>query len=102
MTIENQIVDFKTLMEHERVLRDEFRDKRDHDVGSYCLARFYNDTYCITFGVWHNGYGACPEIGLRNLKTNNFELHKQGGWREVARRFNRLARLIQGGRELNI
>ena len=102
MTIENQIVDFKTLMAHERVLRDKFREDHNRDVGSYCLARFYNENYCVTFGVWHNGYGACPEIGLRNLKTDNFELHYQGGWRGVATRFNRLARLIQSGRKLNI
>lgn len=115
--LKNIIPTLKELREHYRVCGEEYirnneakenesgRSQRGYYggfVGSYCVASFYNTEYCVTLCIWNNDYGACPEIGLRNLQTDNFELNKQDCFGSCALRFIRLAKLIQAGRKLKI
>lgn len=115
--LKNIIPTLKQLREHERECRDVFLLKQEaqenaegrsyrshygHYTGSYCVACYHTNEYSVTFCIWNNDYGACPEIGLRNLKTDNFELNKQDHFSTCALRFVRLAKLIQAGRKLKI
>ena len=106
MTLENVIVPIEMLMEHDAIMEREFEHHNSlhpdtTQIVGWCVARVYNETHCVTFGVWHNGQFRSREVGVRNLKNGNFQLH-QGNLRHVLTRFNRIARLIQAGRTINV
>jgi len=101
MTITNQLINTRQDLISEKEHIDFLMSSTD--CTSYCVARYYNEDYCITLVVWRrNMYSRSLEIGVRNLKTDAFKLDQQRSWSTVTRRFNRLARLIQGGRALDI
>ena len=66
-----------------------------------CYAYFHNENFNVSFALWRNEYGRCYEIGLRDLKTDNFELHFQGNFRACHTRFIRLAKLIEANRNVS-
>lgn len=96
---DNIIPSYEEVREYENTFR---HPRETENPWSHCIARFHNDTYSVTFAIWRNDYGRCYEIGLRNLKTDAFQLNQCGSFRGCFTRFVRLARLIQAGRELRI